>query len=88
MRIVFDLGSICKREFEQKQRHIMRDFIQELAPSGNSTYSLRREAASFNKITGANSRPASPFRGGVAVPERVVSAGVAVGRLTLSSPLR
>jgi hypothetical protein len=38
-----------------------------------------------NKLTGANRRPAFPFRGGVAVPERVVSAGVAVGRLSLSS---
>ena len=48
MRIVFDLGSICKREFEQKRRRNMRDFIQEFARTGNSTYSLRREAASFN----------------------------------------
>jgi hypothetical protein len=43
------------------------------------------KAMTANKITGANSRPASPFRGGVAVPERVVSAGVVVGRLSLSS---
>src|SRR5947207_368348 len=33
---------------------------------------------------GANSRPASPFRTGVAVPEPVVSAAVTVGRLWLS----
>jgi len=33
---------------------------------------------------GANSRPAPPFRCGAAVPERVVWAGVPVGRLWLS----
>ena len=54
MRILFDLGSICKREFKQKRRRNMRDFIQEFAQSGNSTYSLRREAASFNSIFRTN----------------------------------
>jgi hypothetical protein len=47
-------------------------------------YHRKRKILFTQSRAGANSHPASPFRGGAAVPERVVSATFAVGRLWLS----
>jgi hypothetical protein len=59
MRIVFDLGSSCQRNFANQaraQRHNMRYLLQHSAETGKPTLSFRRAAASFNKGAAGNSR--------------------------------